>query len=170
MSRQLVIWLGLAATLMASAWLAQRPDEETPAAAQAVVPALVRPRLAVQQSAATVVPAASSIASAPPRKYWRAVPAQAVAAWGAPPPPPPPPATAVATAPARVPPPKFGYTWIGQLDDGASVQVLLDGPQRSFGARVGEVLDGTWRIDRVANTRLQLTWLPTGEAVTVDAR
>lgn len=86
-------------------------------------------------------------------------------AWSGPPPPPPAPtASAAATVPA------FPYRWIGRLDDGVSPQALLAGPQRSFGARAGDVLDGRWRIDGIAAAQLQLTWLPTGAAVHLDTR
>jgi hypothetical protein len=44
---------------------------------------------------------------------------------------------------------------------------LLDGPQRSFGVRQGEVLDGTWRVERIVAGRIELTWLPGGDAVSV---
>ncbi|OYU97942.1 MAG: hypothetical protein CFE45_18415, partial [Burkholderiales bacterium PBB5] len=47
----------------------------------------------------------------------------------------------VASAPAARTPPEFPYRWIGQLDDGAGLQVLLANAQRSFGVRVGEVVD-----------------------------
>ena len=77
---------------------------------------------------------------------------------------------AAASAPERLPPPRFPYTWIGQVDDGTQVQALLNGPLRSFGVHAGEVLDGRWRVEQIAATRLQLTFLPTGEAVNVDAR
>ena len=72
--------------------------------------------------------------------------------------------------PQRPVAPPFPYKWIGRLDDGQVAQALLSGPQRSFGARAGEVLDGRWRIERVAATKLALTWLPTGDPVAVELR
>jgi len=107
----------------------------------------------------------ASVPSTAARGAWPA--ATALMAWSGPPAPPPPPAVA---APAQAPPPAFPYRWIGRLDDGIGPQALLAGPQRSFGARAGDVLDGRWRVDRVAAARLQLTWLPTGAAVNVDTR
>ncbi len=105
----------------------------------------------------------------PPRGAWPASATAAIASWSGPPPPPPPPPPPVAVA-TQAPIPTFPYRWIGRLDDGVDPQALLVGPQRSFGARAGDVLDGRWRIDRVAAAQLQLTWLPTGEAVKVDNR
>jgi hypothetical protein len=90
-----------------------------------------------------------------------------LAAWTAPAPPAP---ALAASAPKRAGAPPFPYKWIGRLEDGESAQALLSGPQRSFGARAGEVLDGRWRIERVADARLELTWLPTGDPVTVELR
>ena len=71
----------------------------------------------------------------------------------------------VASAPAARTPPEFPYRWIGQLDDGAGLQVLLANTQRSFGVRVGEVVDQRWRIDRAANGSLQARLIDSGEVV-----
>ena len=56
--------------------------------------------------------------------------------------------------------PAFGYALIGRLDDGQP-RALLTGPLRSFDVRVGDVLDGQWRIDAVTADGLMVTWLPT---------
>ena len=75
------------------------------------------------------------------------------------------PATAASAPPAARPPVEFPYRWIGQLDDGAGLQVLLANAQRSFGVRVGEVVDQRWRIDRAANGSLQARLIDSGEVV-----
>ncbi len=75
------------------------------------------------------------------------------------------PATAASAPPAARPPVEFPYRWIGQLDDGAGLQVLLANTQRSFGVRVGEVVDQRWRIDRAANGSLQARLIDSGEVV-----
>lgn len=90
----------------------------------------------------------------------------ALAAWSPPQAPPPPPAAAAAVPP----PPPFPYRWIGRLEDGPDTLALLAGPQRSLGARAGDVLDSRWRLERVEPGRLQLTWLPTGAGVAVEFR
>lgn len=102
------------------------------------------------------------------RAPWPAPGTHTLLAWSAPAAP-----AAAPTPPAlaqKPPTPPFPYRWIGRLDDGSTPQVLLAGAQRSFGARAGDVLDGRWRIDAIAGAQLQLTWLPSGEAITVDTR
>lgn len=56
----------------------------------------------------------------------------------------------------------FPYHWIGQLDDGATPQVLLASTQRSVGARLGATLDGRWRLQRSADGVLLAADLHTG--------
>jgi len=162
MKRQAVLGIALLATLGASAWVAVLPDEEAPVVADA----LARP------AEPAALPGPAGLASAPaavprPREAWGAVPRAALAAWSAPAAAAPRPA---ASAPVRQAPPKFPYAWIGRLDDSGDVQALLSNAERRFGARAGDVLDGRWRIERVAATRLQLSWLPTGETVNVELR
>ena len=155
MSNRVVLFAALAATLGLTAWLATRPDE----AVAPVAPVAVRPR--------PVIDAAAPVSTRSPRSAWPEADPAALAAWSAPAPPSAPPS---ASAPSRPVAPPFPYKWIGRLDDGQAAQALLSGPQRSFGARAGEVLDGRWRIERVAATKLELTWLPTGDPVAVELR
>ncbi len=162
MKRHAVLGTALLATLGASAWVAVLPDGDEPVVVDAVA------RLA--QPASRPGPAgldAAPAAVARPREAWGTAPRAALAAWSAPAAAAPKPA---ASAPVRLPPPKFPYAWIGRLDDSGDVQALLSNAERSFGARAGDVLDGRWRIERVAATRLQLSWLPTGETVNVELR
>jgi hypothetical protein len=84
----------------------------------------------------------------------------------------PPAAAAAASAPPEKPPlPAFPYRWIGQLTDeqGATV-TLLASSQRSLGARAGDVVDGNWRIKAVADDRVDITWLPTGDDLILNKR
>ena len=72
---------------------------------------------------------------------------------------------AVAGAPGRAPAAAFPYRWIGQLDDGGGApQMLLSSAQRSVGVRLGQVLDGRWRIAHDAQGVLMATALPDGPA------
>lgn len=153
MSPRVVLFAALAGTLGLTAWLASQPD-----AAVVVARVDTKPRPRVE--------AAPEPASTPVRQAWPEPDPEALAAWSAPAPPPPP----AAPAPQRPVAPPFPYKWIGRLDDGQAAQALLSGPQRSFGARAGEVLDGRWRIERIAASHLELTWLPTGDPVAVELR
>jgi hypothetical protein len=55
------------------------------------------------------------------------------------------------------------------MQDGQAT-ALLDSPQRSLGVQAGQVLDQRWRVERIAAERIDLIWLPSGDAVTLDKR
>ncbi|MFN7726818.1 MAG: hypothetical protein ACK5QH_17310 [Rubrivivax sp.] len=191
------MWGALLLTLAASAGVAIWAPEEEPApvvaaARPAGAPPAVRPPHGPVHAAATpgaeprttgrAQPPAPSQAEAnpfPPRSAWPPASPAALAAWGqAPAAAPPAPAPPVAEGPP--PAPKFPYAFIGRLDDtpadtltgttASTTTVLLGGPQRSLGVRVGEVLDGQWRVDRITRSALHLTWLPGGQAVQLSLR
>jgi len=151
-------------TLLLSLWLELQP--EPGAELVGLVPARAEPAAAPTDPVART--AAGRAPEAARRSAWPEPSATALAAWSGPPP------SAMPAAPQPGPPqPKaqpFPYQWIGQLDDGDTVQALLSGPQRSFGVRAGEVLDGRWRVERLGIRGLQVTWLPTGDQVDVTAR
>ena len=181
MNRRLVLTTGLVATLALTAWAAWQDDAAPADAVAGVAPARSRPAGGgvPTASAAPLAPtAASGVASAAPeaaasaaRAPWPELADAARNAWGPPPPPPPPPAApVVATAPAPPPVPKFPFRWIGRLIDGNTTFVLLASDERSFGARAGEVVASEWRIERITDQRLDVTWLPTGTAVAVPKR
>lgn len=167
------LWALLAASLAGSAWLAAQPDAHTP-----VVPAAARPaRAAAAREATPAAPGpAPATAGLPARPAdWPAAGRLALQAWqgqtdlpgGAAGPVAParagPGASASATEPA--PAAAFPYRWIGQLDDGSGApQVLLSSAQRSVGVRLGQVLDGRWRIEHDPQGVLVATALPGGPA------
>lgn len=74
-------------------------------------------------------------------------------------------AVSAKTLPAAAP--DFPYRWIGQLDDGSTPQVLLGNAQRTLALRLGDTLDGRWRLQRGANGALQALALASGDAVAV---
>lgn len=197
MTPRSLLWPGLGLTLLACLWLATLPDEldRRPDTGLNIVP----PN-AARDPARSVGPANSTplrdrgsstergYAQTPTDTTWRSLPwpepsAQALQAWG----------TGAAAKPAAVAatasasasasaveataterspptPPPFPYQWIGRLDDGRVPLALLANHDSSIGARVGDVLDGHWRIDCISAASLQLTWLPTARAMTVAAR
>ncbi len=205
--RRMALWGALALTLATSAGLAWwAPEEDGDTVLASARPRSGPPPNAPAATAATGVPAHASpdqpsvrqtssppaaslpaqptaeTPAAPARSPWPAAPAAALAAWGqAPAAPPPAPTPAAAEGPPPVP--KFPYSFIGRLDDGAeptsasttgtaaiASTVLLGGTQRSLGVRVGDVLDGQWRVDRITRSALHLTWLPTGQATQLSLR
>ena len=153
----------LAATLAASGWLAMADDGETPVVAPA--PRATARAPAIEVAARATVPVDAW--PAPPRNRPAAeMPADA-SAWASPRPPPqpasaPPPAAKAFVGPVVPQAPPFRYTLIGRLDDG-QLHALLTDELRSIDVRVGELIDGQWRLDSVGSDGIVVTWLPAGK-------
>ncbi|GCL62903.1 GspMb/PilO family protein [Pseudaquabacterium pictum] len=119
-----------------------------------------------QLPGAAAAPTAAPLPTRP--ADWPAAPATALAAWQ--PPAAKPVLTAAApqaAAPSAPPAPPFPYRWIGQLDDGGPPQALLASAQRSVAVRLGDTLDGRWRLLRGADGRLLAQALPDGTPLPV---
>lgn len=99
-------------------------------------------RASLKQKSATALFAQSS---------WVVVPPPPKPLPPAPPPPPPPP-----TAPA-VP-----YAFMGQFQQGETLLVILTRGNRVITAAQGDVLEKTYRIDRIEASKVTLTYLPLG--------
>lgn len=170
------LWALLAASLAGSAWLASQPDADLPVV-PASVPASVPARRSMAPRNATPpagwAPASAGLPARP--ADWPAVGRAALQAWQGLPDRPDraantdaasqtgPGASASASAQAQAA--AFPYRWIGQLDDGAGPpQVLLSSAQRSVGVRLGQVLDGRWRIEHDPQGVLMATALQGGQA------
>lgn len=88
------------------------------------------------------------------------------------PPPPPRPTRQAETPPAPVAP-RFPHIWVGRLDDEpapgvpAVQRAVLQSPRGVWVVRAGDVIENTWRIERIQARALQLTYLPLGQAQTV---
>jgi hypothetical protein len=86
----------------------------------------------------------------------------AASAWSAATPPPPPvlrpptPTEVVVVAPPVPTAPRFPHPWVGRFNDGA----VLSGPDTTWVVRPGDVIEGQWRVDRVDERRMSLTFLP----------
>ena len=93
-----------------------------------------------------------------------------------PPPPPPPPRQVARLAPPPPMAPRFPHTWVGRLDDepvaGAPAvqRAVLQSPQGVWVVRPGDVIESTWRVERIQARVMQLTYLPLGQAQTVSLR
>jgi hypothetical protein len=77
--------------------------------------------------------------------------------WNPPPPPPPPPSNTPPPPPMAPPMP---FTYIGKaLADGAW-EVFLARGDKTYSVRVQTVIDGTYRVERIAPPLMSLTYLP----------
>lgn len=176
--RQRALYGALALTLALCAGLALWGEDgvvdEAPARVDAV-PNRAPSRVALPQPALEPSATRASAAGRPHdgRQGWAPVPRQAAVAWsagpsdaGAPPresrPAPPRPA-APASAPVATPAPAapaapFRYT--GRITEGGQRRALLISPLGTLVVAEKESLDGQWRVDRISDDALLLTWLP----------
>jgi hypothetical protein len=81
----------------------------------------------------------------------------ATKSWYVPPPPPPP-----------MPPPKpvappLPFTFIGRMIEEGQTAVFVSVQDRNQVLRVGDVVQGVWRVDSIESTNMKLTYLPLNE-------
>ena len=154
--RQRVLFSALAVTIAltaASGKSRPTPDEPvlptkspTPSASRQPAQTLPRvelERLQLQKGAAETDPAASNA--------FKAV------SWYVPPPPPPPPKPLPPPPPTAPPMP---FSFMGRYDDGKKLIILLVKGDRVYTVSEGEVIDNTYRVDRLTVGQLELTYLP----------
>ena len=81
--------------------------------------------------------------------------------WAPPPPPEPAPAAAAPPAPPPAPvAPPLPFRYLGQLSEQGRTVVFLARGDAPMAAAVGEVLEGSYRIERIAPTAVEFTYLP----------
>jgi hypothetical protein len=85
-------------------------------------------------------------------------------------PPKPPPAPRVIAPPAEPPVPALPYTYLGQLTDRGEITLLLARAGRTLVARVGDTLDGQYRLERITPQRAEFTFLPRDSRQTLTLR
>ena len=75
--------------------------------------------------------------------------------------------TLVATPPARPALPAFPYKYAGTLKNNGVTEAFLLRGADLVPIKAGEVLDGTWRIESHTADRLEVTFVPAGERVSL---
>ncbi len=185
--RQLTLAAALALTLAATLWLAASDEADNNKAAQPVAGNSRAPVLSSGSSRSTTAAGLSKTAAgtktdaatasldwAPvARPAWAQPPSDEAqfAAWSPPPPPPAPTFVAPPPPPPAAPQaPPFPYQLIGRLVEGNQAQILLAGPSSTLAVRVGDVVDGQWRVDQINEGGLKLTWLPAKLNQTISFR
>lgn len=108
-------------------------------------------------------------------------------AWASTVPPAPPPirqrAEEVDSPPTPPMAPRFPHAWVGRFNDDAPLQAassasapppvaraVLTSPQSTWVVRAGDVIEGQWRIDRIQDRTMSLTYLPLQQQQTVVMR
>jgi hypothetical protein len=157
--RQRILFSALAVTIAlsaASGWERQPADapvqaRETPAprASRKPAPQLLRVELERLQSRAAAAGNGPAAGNA-----FRAL------SWYVPPPPPPPkpPPKPLPPPPPAAPP--MPFTYMGRYEEGARRVILLVKGDLVYTVSEGEVIDNTYRVDRLAAGQLELTYLP----------
>jgi hypothetical protein len=156
-TRAVILALALAATLVA----AFAPEEQSPAASGKAGIVAAAPR-----RTATAEP----VADIPDIAILRPMAASPTAdpfspnAWL----PPPPPAAKPAPPPPPVAPP-FPYAYLGRVDDAGKASVLLGRADKSLTAQAGDLIDGVWRVDKIAERSIELIYQPLSQRQTLSA-
>jgi hypothetical protein len=179
-------------TLLACAVVAlEEPAASSASAGVKPAPEMASARAAVSAGDAAVAAGAGGSAGAEHREHWPTLPvagtaaakdgdpalqpwptltAQTMLAWAPPPPPPPPPpmARVPVVVPAGPPPaPAFPYRMIGRMDIDGSPHAVLSNGKDSFEVAPARVLDGNWRVEVLNDAGLQMTWIPSGQKISV---
>jgi hypothetical protein len=89
--------------------------------------------------------------------------------WHVPPPPPPPKPVAKPAPPPPPTAPPMPFTFLGRYEDeGVRIIMLVKG-DRIYTVSEGDVIDRTYRVERLAGGQLELIYLPLGIKQTVSA-
>ncbi|MBV6821683.1 hypothetical protein [Pseudomonas sp. PD9R] len=56
--------------------------------------------------------------------------------------------------------PPMPFQFIGRLDDRTDLQVFLQSGEKIYVVRKGDVIDKTWKIERISDMELSLVYLP----------
>jgi hypothetical protein len=154
--RRILLFIALAGALAWSGWLAlhDSPEDETADLVAVVknpaqrVARLVKPAISTKRLAQPEIAPRMAIARANlfPKQTWYI------------PPPPPPPPPYVPPPPPQAPALPFSY--MGRWQEGSTITYYLTRGMVPVSARAGQVLDGAWRLEPVAGSNLNFTYLP----------
>ncbi len=177
------LWMLLAGAVLASVYVSSQEDEDAlvarrPAAAQSARPARAEARTDARTDARLQAAQAAQDAVSQGVQAWQqrtsradvSGHAPAMQAWAGVRPPPIKVAATQAEAPPPPPPPmapRFPHKWIGRLTDEAQPaagqapqRAIVAGPASTWVLREGDVIEGQWRVDRIAPRTMTLTYLP----------
>ena len=88
--------------------------------------------------------------------------------WFVPPPPPAPKPVVHAPPPAPVAPP-LPFAFLGRYEEAGTRVILLVKGDRIYTVTEGEVIENTWRVERLTGGRLEITYLPLDTRQTLQA-
>lgn len=83
-----------------------------------------------------------------------------VISWYVPPPPPPPPPSPKPVPPPPPTAPPLPYSYLGRYVEDGKLVILLVRSERIYTVSEGEVIENTYRVERLARGWLEMTYLP----------
>jgi hypothetical protein len=89
--------------------------------------------------------------------------------WYVPPPPPPPPPPPKPVPPPAPTAPPLPFSFLGRYEEGQTLIILLVRGERIYTVSEGEVIDNTYRVERLTGGQLELTYLPLNIKQTISA-
>ena len=63
--------------------------------------------------------------------------------------------------------PPLPFTYLGKMIDGEQTTVFLTRQDRNYVVRLGDTLDGSYRVEKIEEDRVALTYLPLGTEQTL---
>jgi hypothetical protein len=157
-TRRVVGWVAFFGVAAALAWFPEyfkQADDSDPAVAAVTTPAKVKvPGVSTAALSAAAVAPIKDLSPAGDlfaAHSWKAAPAPGTATEQ------PVASTPVVQAPTAPPLP---FQFVGRLDDRSDLQVFLQNGEKIYVVRKGDVIDETWRIERISKEELSLVYLP----------
>lgn len=164
--RRAVLALGLIVAVCATVWVTMQDQPDEPRSSPSVAKGTSR---APRTVPAAAVKDAEAVADLPldllnrgsgekfsanlfPVRSWQPPPKSAAKAG-----PPPPPMA-----------PPLPFTAFGQMIEGGRTTVFLNGRDRSYAVKAGDVLDKTYRVDTIREGAVVLTYLPLNQQQTLQ--
>lgn len=166
--RQRILFAALAVTIILSATAGkdrQSADELVMPSRQSMShvsgkPAQSLPRIELERLQRQEKPAGTSAAAS---HTFKAI------SWYVPPPPPPPPKPLPPPPPPPPTAPPMPFSFLGRYEEGGKQIILLVRSDRIYTVSEGEVIDNTYRVERLTSGQLELTYLPLNITQTVSA-
>jgi hypothetical protein len=164
-TKRVVGWVAFFGVAAALAWVPEyfkQADDSDPALATLATPAKGKtPGAAAASSAVAVVPikdlspAGDLFAS----RSWKAAPVLGTVIEQ----------PVVVTPEVQVPTaPPLPFQFVGRLADRSDLQVFLQNGEKIYVVRKGDVIDETWRIERISDEEMSLVYLPLHLAQTLS--
>ncbi|HKA42620.1 MAG TPA: hypothetical protein VKF40_11570 [Burkholderiales bacterium] len=159
-TRQLLLAAAAGVTVAAAIYVSSAPKADAPQRAEPAPKAQVTPPAPQAGQPEAEQPREQLVTrEAPPdikdafaSRSWQPPPA------AAPPPPPPPPPQA----------PPLPYRYMGRLTEDGQTTVYLMRGDAAVVARAGETLDGSYRLERIADEAVEFTYLPLKQRQTLQ--